>query len=121
MSTPHNNGLTPAQAERLAILAEECAEVVQKVGKILRHGLDAYNPYDPQRVPNIQLLEEEMGEVQYILELMASQGDLNGENMVLGMYKKAHNIDQFTHHQPISALDGIRKRFTPVDKEEEQD
>ena len=32
------NQLTPAETERLAILAEECGEVIQAVGKILRHG-----------------------------------------------------------------------------------
>lgn len=40
----HFNQLTPAQAERLAILAEECGEVVQIIGKILRHGLDSWHP-----------------------------------------------------------------------------
>jgi hypothetical protein len=29
----HFNGLTPAQAERLAMLAEEAAEVIQVIGK----------------------------------------------------------------------------------------
>ena len=32
------NGLTPAEAERLALLMEECGEVVQIIGKVLRHG-----------------------------------------------------------------------------------
>lgn len=40
----HFNQLTPAQAERLAILAEECGEVIQIIGKILRHGLDSFHP-----------------------------------------------------------------------------
>lgn len=43
----HFNGLTPAQAERLAMLAEECGEVIHIVGKILRHGYDSYHPNDP--------------------------------------------------------------------------
>ena len=34
----HFNKLTPAQAERLAILIEECGEVIQAATKILRHG-----------------------------------------------------------------------------------
>ena len=40
----HFNKLTPAEAERLAMLAEECGEVVQIVGKILRHGYDSQHP-----------------------------------------------------------------------------
>ena len=36
--TEHFNGLTPAEDERLAMLAEECAEVIKIVSKIQRHG-----------------------------------------------------------------------------------
>ncbi len=42
----HFNRLTPAEAERLAMLAEEAAEVIQIVGKILRHGYASYHPDD---------------------------------------------------------------------------
>lgn len=42
--TEHFNQLTPAQAERLAILMEECGEVIQIAGKILRHGYDSHHP-----------------------------------------------------------------------------
>lgn len=42
----HFNGLTPAEAERLAMLSEECGEVIQIIGKILRHGYDSYHPDD---------------------------------------------------------------------------
>lgn len=38
------NNLTPAEAECLAILIEECAEVQQIACKILRHGYDSCNP-----------------------------------------------------------------------------
>lgn len=44
LADAHFNQLTPAQAERLAILAEECGEVIQIIGKILRHGLDSCHP-----------------------------------------------------------------------------
>jgi len=40
----HFNGLSPAEAERLALLAEECGEVVQAVCKVLRHGYESTNP-----------------------------------------------------------------------------
>ena len=31
----HNN-LTPAEEERLALLSEECGEVIQAIGKVLK-------------------------------------------------------------------------------------
>jgi len=55
----HFNGLTPAQAERLAMLAEECGEVIQIIGKILRHGYDSYHPQD-RTATNRQLLGREL-------------------------------------------------------------
>ena len=57
--TYHFNGLTPAQAERLAMLAEECGEVIQIVGKILRHGYANYHP-DKPHVSNRELLGREL-------------------------------------------------------------
>lgn len=55
----HFNGLTPAQAERLAMLAEECGEVIQVIGKILRHGYDSYHP-DRPHITNRELLQREL-------------------------------------------------------------
>ncbi len=37
-------GLSPGEIERLAILAEECGEVAQAVGKVLRFGWKASRP-----------------------------------------------------------------------------
>lgn len=55
----HFNQLTPAEAERLAMLAEEAAEVIQIVGKILRHGYDSYHPNSPE-ITNRDLLGFEL-------------------------------------------------------------
>lgn len=40
----HFNGLTPAEAERLAMLAEEAGEIVLAIGKVLRHGYESRHP-----------------------------------------------------------------------------
>lgn len=70
-----NNGLTPAQAERFAMLAEECGEVIQMVGKILRHGLDSSHPAEPSKT-NYMLLSEEVWDVMAVLSAMGHKGDL---------------------------------------------
>lgn len=44
VSTQPFNRLTPAEAERLALLAEECGEAIQAIGKILRHGYESNHP-----------------------------------------------------------------------------
>ena len=70
------SGLTPAEAERLAILMEGCAEVQQVIGKILRHGYGSYHPDRPGD-NNRNLLEKELGDVIYILGLMALVEDVD--------------------------------------------
>jgi len=70
------NNLTPAQHERLAILSEECGEVVQAIGKILRHGVDSYSPNDPNRTSNLVLLETELFDVLATINAMVAEGDL---------------------------------------------
>lgn len=82
----HFNKLTPAEAERLAMLAEECGEVIQVVGKILRHGFESYHPNDLTSVTNIggakafapkpgaksnrDLLTEELSDLFAVVEMM---------------------------------------------------
>ena len=91
------NGLTPAQAERLAMLAEEAAEVIQIVGKILRHGLDSYPPGKPYLV-NTLLLEKELCDFDAVRRLMTHEGDINpfGED---GIQVSLRKKMQYAHHQ----------------------
>jgi hypothetical protein len=65
MKMEHFNKLTPAQAERLAMLIEECGEVIQIAGKILRHGYQSYHPERPH-VSNAQLLSQEVCDLQAV-------------------------------------------------------
>jgi len=66
MTEENFNDLSPAQTEALAVLAEECAEVIQVVGKILRHGLSSKHPADPKGLNNLGLLHEGAFDVSLI-------------------------------------------------------
>jgi len=79
METKFNNGLTDSQLESLAILAEECGEVVQRVGKILRHGLQSPRPSNGEL--NVKLLEDEIGDICAILDVLTDLGVID-ENHV---------------------------------------
>ena len=70
------NGLTPAEAERLAWLAEECAETIHAVGKILRHGYESRDPTVDGSPTNRVTLELELGDVRAATEWLASTGDI---------------------------------------------
>lgn len=87
------NGLTPAEAERLAILAEECGEVVQTAMKILRHGKD-YHP-----ISNSGLLARELGHVQWIVNLMISNGDFEEGVLLQSERLKPVCSRTYLHHQ----------------------
>jgi len=92
------NRLTDAEAERLAILAEECSEVIQVVGKILRHGYDSYNPFDDKRTTNRNLLEKELGDLSYATLLMRRNKDIDVDNITVAFEKKTINIEKYLHH-----------------------
>ena len=64
LADAHFNELTPAQAERLAILMEECGEVVQIIGKILRHGYDSCSPFGASQETNRQALVRELFDIK---------------------------------------------------------
>ena len=94
----HFNKLTPAEAERLAILAEEMGEAIQVVGKILRHGYESYHPDNPQ-VTNRHLLEKELGDVRYSMINLCDKGDLFKSTIHKFADSKKLKINQYLHHQ----------------------
>lgn len=95
------NGLTDAEAERLGILAEECAEVIQAVGKILRHGYETGHPTKPEGLTNRQQLELELGDVGFILGFMVHEGDVREQRIALRRTEKASKIQHYLHHNQV--------------------
>jgi NTP pyrophosphatase (non-canonical NTP hydrolase) len=63
------------QREILLIAQEECAEVSQVISKIFRFGLD--ETYDNKT--NRERLEEEVGDLVCMIELMQSNGLIDSE------------------------------------------
>lgn len=107
MNQQHFNGLTPAQAERLALLIEEAAEVQQIACKILRHGYESYNSDlivnqrsgGPKYV-NRKMLEKELGHLQHAIRRMYAADDVDKHEVLLQQRRKADTIGQWLHHQP---------------------
>lgn len=107
-----DNQLTPAQAERLAILAEECAEVTQMVGKILRHGYDSYNPTvdEMKQKPNRALLQKELGDLLWIIVKMDEAVDINfpiprtSATLEMWIRRKEQSAAPYLHHQTPAAI-----------------
>lgn len=95
----HFNGLTPAQAERLAWLMEECGEVIQVIGKIQRHGLESKNPLIENSETNRGSLERELGDVLAAIDLMVERCDLTRSEIDSQRVGKAFKVMKWMHHQ----------------------
>jgi len=57
--------------EIILILSEECAEVAKEVSKIMRFGPDQVKPGKDRT--NIQVLEEELGDLLAMIELLTDK------------------------------------------------
>lgn len=64
-----------AQRERLHMLMEEAAEVVQACAKTLRHGYESHHPDDPE-TSNRRDLEREILDFQSVYLAMIRAGDV---------------------------------------------
>jgi NTP pyrophosphatase (non-canonical NTP hydrolase) len=103
-----SNKLTDAQVERLAILSEECGEVIQIVGKILRHGYHSCNPTvdETKQKPNVALLEKELGDLMWIISKLDLFADINfpvpntSATINAWIRRKEETASQYLHHQP---------------------
>jgi NTP pyrophosphatase (non-canonical NTP hydrolase) len=102
----HFNQLTPAEAERLALLLEEMGEAQQVIGKILRHGYDSYHPDDPNGPDNRALLEKEMGDVMAAADMLVLANDLDMVKLARSRAEKSRKVHRYLHHQPVPAVGG---------------
>ena len=92
------SNLSAAEIERLAIIAEECGEVTQIVGKILRHGFNSYSPFDPKKVGNNVKLEKELGDILFIMNMCHEKGDIDMERIKYYAKEKSNRVNKYLHH-----------------------
>lgn len=63
----------------LHILQEECAEVIVAASKINRFGANSFHPAGTRS--NLDQLEEEVGDVLAMIDLLLSQGVISQDNL----------------------------------------
>lgn len=95
----HFNGLTPAEAERLALLSEELGEAQQAIGKVLRHGYGSCHPDAPRGPDNREALEKELGDVSAAVGLLTEAGDLSEGRIDYARDLKRRRVGRYMHHQ----------------------
>ncbi len=100
--TNHFNRLTEAEQERLAILIEECGEVIQIACKILRHGYESTNPMMDSDETNREALERELGDLGHAVRRMEKAHDINPLAITARADSKPERIKPYLHHQEIA-------------------
>jgi NTP pyrophosphatase (non-canonical NTP hydrolase) len=92
----HFNELRPEQLEALALVAEECGEVIQVIGKILRHGLYSCHPNGGR--DNQALLEDELGDLHAALHLAEGVGLFHAAHVRTACADKLQRVERYLHH-----------------------
>ena len=98
---PFDTHLTVAQIERLALLSEECGEVQQVIGKILRHGYESRSPIGDSSLTNRELLETELGDLHVVGTILQDAHDLSEDNIWAAAEKKKNRINRFLHYNKV--------------------
>ena len=91
--------LTKAEVERLSILSEEAAEVVQRVSKIFRFGISNTKPGTNPPQTNKQLLEEELGHLSLAIATCIASGDVSNDSIKSSYEAKIEDRKQYLKHQ----------------------
>jgi NTP pyrophosphatase (non-canonical NTP hydrolase) len=95
----HFNGLSPADAEALTLISEECAEVIQAISKIQRHGLWSEHP--ESHIPNWRTLQREVGDLLAALRVGEVQRLLDWGNVIGHRERKLMNLPMYLHHAKV--------------------
>jgi NTP pyrophosphatase (non-canonical NTP hydrolase) len=98
-SEHHFNGLSPEHAESLALLAEECAEVIQIITKIQRHGMYSHHPVSNEQ--NWTTLQKEMGDVLAAARIAETYKLLDWSRVITARDRKLAKVGQYLHHAEV--------------------
>ena len=80
--------------EVMDILQEECAEVIQAVSKCSRFGMDNCKPGKP--LTNREHLEEELGDVLAMVDIMLEQGIVNIAKLEEAKLNKKYKLKKWS-------------------------
>ena len=80
--------------EIMLILQEEGAEVIQAVSKCSRFGMDNCNPGKP--LTNREHLEEELGDVLAMVDIMLEQGIVNIAKLEEAKLNKKYKLKKWS-------------------------
>ena len=80
--------------QNVAILQEECNEVVHIGFKIMRFGFDSWHPDDPTKT-NKDLLTQEVGDILAMVDILKANGILDADELQIAKSKKFRKLEKF--------------------------
>lgn len=83
------------EREIFSIAQEECAEVIQAISKCFRFGLDNFKPGKPKT--NREHLEEELGDLMAMMNIMCENNMVNPENIEKAAVEKVQKLKQWSN------------------------
>jgi NTP pyrophosphatase (non-canonical NTP hydrolase) len=95
--------LSFAEIERLALVAEEAGEVIQAVGKILRHGWNSKHPSCPG-FDNREQLAKEIGDFRGAVALLVQAHELTTLEYQMHAVSKLQRVQKYLHCQENISL-----------------
>lgn len=82
--------------EALDLMQEECAEIIQVISKIRRFGLASHSPYDPDKRPNIHLLNDEIGDFELLKRYLRDYNIVSSEQINNRIIYKLPKLRKYT-------------------------
>jgi NTP pyrophosphatase (non-canonical NTP hydrolase) len=82
--------MNEVESEIMDIAQEESAEVIQAISKVRRFGFDGRHPDLTQN--NREHLEEEIGDVCCMFDLMREHGMIDWTNVIAASERKRHKL-----------------------------
>jgi NTP pyrophosphatase (non-canonical NTP hydrolase) len=85
--------MTDNSKEIMLIAQEECAEVTQAISKVFRFGIDGMH----NGATNKQRLEEEVGDLLCMIEMMIEQKIIDGQAVAQAGIKKKEKLAKWSN------------------------
>ena len=86
--------MSKKENEIMNILSEECAEVIQSISKCNRFGIDNIKPGKPKT--NREHLEDELGDVLAMIDIMLEYDIIKQENIDLAKQNKFEKLKKWS-------------------------
>jgi NTP pyrophosphatase (non-canonical NTP hydrolase) len=86
--------MSDKQKEIMLIAQEECAEVIQAISKVFRFGMNDVHPTTMKS--NKDSLEEEVGDLMCMIELMQQYGIISPTNVINANVSKRNKLKKWS-------------------------